>query len=176
MKLLLPLILLFTTLSIKAESNTYAFFDNALTLSLPSDLNLMTEQELTKYYSGQKLPPSSAFANNDNSVTLTLTQYPMQADKKSMRKIQNALSGMLRKAHENAKWKKDKVINEFGTKVAIFEYEIETIGQYHYYLTYALPIKNQLTMLTFLTTEKKYKTKWLTQIRELMNTISIEKQ
>lgn len=174
MKLLLTLILVFTAVGIKAESNTYAFFDSALTISLPTDLDLMTESELNKNYSGQKLPPSSAFGNNDKSVTFTLTQYPMQADKKSMRRIQNALSGMLRKSNEKAKWKKDKVISQFDTKVAVFEYEIVSVGQYHYYLTYALPINNQLTMLTFLTTNKKYKTKWLTQIRESMETIIVK--
>lgn len=80
---------------------------------------------------------------------------------------------MLRQANEKAKWKKDKVYNRFDTKVAVYEYETIAVGKYQYNLTYALPVNGKLTFISFITTEKKYKTKWVSLARESLDSINL---
>lgn len=174
MKTLSILVLFFSISVYSNEMTPHQFIDGKLSFNMPTELDKMSETILEKRYGEQKLPPTAAFSNKDNSVTFTVTQYPMKADKKSMRRIHNSLSKMLRSAHPKAKWKKDKVYNHSNTRVAVFEYEIQSVGQYHYYITYALPVNNTLVVLSFLTTNKKYKTKWVTRARETFDTIKIQ--
>ncbi len=174
MKILLALVLFFSISVFANEMTAHQFIDGKLNINMPTELDEMSDTILKKRYGEQKLPPQAAFSNKDHTVTFTVTQYPMQADKKSMRRIHNSLSKMLRSAHPKAKWKKDKVYNNSNTRMAVFEYEIQSVGQYHYYITYALPVNNTLVMLSFLTTDKKYKTKWVKLAKETFDTITIQ--
>ena len=156
-----------------ADTKSYSFFNEALNIELSTDLTQLTSNALEKRYSKQTVPPAYAFSDKDNSVSFTFTMYATPADKKSMNKIHKSISNMLRKASGNAKWKKDKVYTRLGTKVAVYEYEVSGIGKYQYNLTYALPVSGQLTFISFITTDKKYKNKWLALARESLESIAL---
>ncbi len=155
------------------ETTAYNFFNNALNIEISTEFTELTSNALEKRYGKQTVPPAHAFSDNDNSVSFTFTQYTTPADKKSMNKIHKSISNMLRKASDTAKWKKDKVYTRLGTKIAVYEYEVSGIGKYQYNLTYALPVNGQLTFISFITTDKKHKKKWLTLARESLDSIEL---
>lgn len=155
------------------ETNTHQFFDEKLVIELPTQLKPLTKSAMRKRYSQQSTPPAFAFNNKDKNVSFTFTQYTTPADKKSMKRVHNALSSMLRKANSSAQWKKDKVYNRLDTRIAVFEYETSAVGKYQYNLTYALPVNGKLTFISFITTEKKYKSKWLELARQSMDSIQL---
>ncbi|WP_448551473.1 hypothetical protein [Thalassotalea montiporae] len=159
--------------ALASNTKSHAFFDEHLTLSLPTELKQLSAKAIRKRYGKQKVPPAFAFTGADNSVSFTFTQYPTPADKASMTKIHKSISNMLRKASGNAKWKKDKVYTRLGTKIAVYEYEVKGIGKYQYNLTYALPVDGKLTFISFTSTDKKYKDKWLTNARDSLDSISL---
>lgn len=170
------LLLFFISVHLQAaETNTHKFFDETLTIELSTELTAMSSTTLEKRYGNQKTPPSYAFDNKNQTVSFTFTQYPTPANKQSMNKIHKYLSNMLRKSSESAKWKKDKVYTRLGTKIAIYEYETQGIGKYQYNLTYALPVKGKLTFISFITTDKKYKNKWVTLARESLDSLQLKK-
>jgi len=167
-------ILLFASFFTQAtESNIHDFFDGTLSIALSTDLKKLSNSSLNRRYNKQKIPPAFAFSNKEKTVSFTFTKYSTPADKKSMNKIHKSISIMLRKSSDNAKWKKDKVYNRLGTKVAVYEYEIKAVAKYQYNLTYALPVNGQLTFISFITTDKKYKKKWLSLARESMDSIQL---
>tara|TARA_R110000744_G_scaffold256548_5_gene372062 strand:+ start:2730 stop:3260 length:531 start_codon:yes stop_codon:yes gene_type:complete len=168
------LLFLLSFTSLAAETNTQHFFNENLVIELSTEFRALSESDLNKRYGEQKNPPAYAFSDKDQSVSFTFTQYSTPADKKSMNKIHKSLSGMLRKANDKARWKKDKVYSRLGTKVAVFEYEIKSIGKYQYNLTYTLPVDGKLTLISFTTTDKKYKNKWLDLARESMDSIQLK--
>lgn len=173
MKLLYPLLFLFSFAAVGAETHKHNFFDDSLNIELPIELIQLSASALKKRYSKQKFPPAYAFSNKEQNVSFTFTQYATPANKKSMRKIHKSLSNMLRQANGEATWKKDKVYTRLGTRVAVYEYEVKGIGKYQYNLTFALPVNEQLTFVTFVTTEKKYKSKWLALARESLDSIQL---
>ncbi len=173
MKELCFLLFLLSFTSQAAKTNSQHFFDDSLVIELSTEFKTLSESALNKRYGKQKIPPAFAFSNKDQSVSFTFTQYPTPADKKSMNKIHKSLSNMLRKSSDKARWKKDKVYSRLGTKVAVFEYEIKSIGKYQFNLTYALPVDGKLTFISFTTTDKKYKNKWLALARESMDSIKL---
>jgi len=155
------------------ELSAYQFFNEKLNISLPNELKPLTPKALNKRYGKQSTPPNYAFEDSDNSVSFTFTRYSTPANKKSMNKIHKSISNMLRKASSSANWKKDKVYTRLGTKIAVYEYEVKGIGQYQYNLTYALPVDGQLTFISFITTDKKYKKKWLALARESLDSLTL---
>lgn len=157
------------------EQKDYNFFDNALTMTLSSDLKQLSATAIDKRYSRQANPPNYAFNNKDNNVTFTITQYPTPANKKSMNKIHKTISNMLRNSVGKVSWKKDKVYSRKGTKIAAYEYEKKAIGKYQYNLTYVLPINGRLTFIAFMTSEKKQKSKWLSIARESLDSLILTK-
>ncbi len=173
MKLLYPILFLFSFVIQAAETNSYTFFQNQLAIDLPTELKQLSKPVLHKRYGKQKTPPAFAFSNKEQNVSFTFTQYQTPADTKSMNKIHKSISNMLRKASGKAKWKKDKVYSKLGTKIAVYEYEIKTVGKYQYTITYALPINGLLTFISFVTTDNKYKKKWVNVARDSMNTIQL---
>jgi len=175
MKLLYPILLIFAFSVHAADKATYTFFQNQLAIELSNELKPLSESALNKRYGSQKVPPAFAFSNKEQNVSFTFTQYPTPADKKSMKKIHQSVSSMLRKASGKAKWKKDKVYSRLGTKVAAYEYESKAVGKYQYNITYALPVNGQLTFISFVTTDSKYKKKWVSLARESMDSIQLEK-
>lgn len=170
MKTLIVVLLLLSGY-VQAGQTAHSLFDNQLKMVLPNELKQLSQLALNKRYREQKLPPDIAFSNKQQDVSFTFTQYPTPANKQSMRKIHKSLSDMLRAANPKASWKKDKVYNRFGTKVAVYEYETKGKSQYKYNLTYALPVNEQLTFITFVITDKKYKKKWLELARESFGSI-----
>jgi hypothetical protein len=156
-----------------AETNTEHFFNDKLVIELSTEFKALSDSALNKRYGKQNNPPAFAFSDKDNSVSFTFTQYSTPADKKNMNRIHKSLSNILRKANDKARWKKDKVYNRLKTKVAVFEYEIRSIGKYQYNLTYVLPVEGKLTFISFITTDKKYKNKWLDLARESMDSIRL---
>ncbi|AZQ84890.1 hypothetical protein EKO29_13355 [Colwellia sp. Arc7-635] len=174
MKNLYFLLCLFSFTSMAAETSTEHFFNDKLVIELSTEFNALSDSALDKRYGKQKNPPAFAFSDKDKSVSFTFTQYSTPADKKSMNKIHKSLSNVLRKANDKARWKKDKVYSRLGTKVAVFEYEIKSIGKYQFNLTYVLPVDGKLTFISFTTTDKKYKNKWLALARESMDSIKLK--
>ena len=156
-----------------AESNSQHFFDNQLVIELSTDFKSLSSAALNKRYGQQSTPPAYAFSNKDQSVSFTFTQYPTPANKKSMNKIHKTLSTMLRQSNDKAQWKKDKVYSRLGTKIAVFEYEVKAVGKYQFNLTYALPVAGKLTLISFTTTNKKYKNKWLSLARESLDSMQL---
>ncbi|MFD2164813.1 hypothetical protein ACFSJY_00910 [Thalassotalea euphylliae] len=172
---LAALFALSTSVAAYAGNTThYQFFENQLGIALPTELKQLSNNALNKRYGKQSVPPSFAFTDGDNSVSFTFTQYPTPASKKDMNKIHKSISNMLRKASGKASWKKDKVYTRLGTKIAVYEYETKGVGKYQYNLTYALPVNGQLTFISFITTDKKYKKKWLALARESLETLELE--
>lgn len=174
MKNLYLLLFLLSFTSMAAETNTERFFNDHLIIELSAEFKALSDSALDKRYGKQKNPPAFAFSDKDKSVSFTFTQYSTPADKKNMNKIHKSLSNILRKSNDKARWKKDKVYNRLKTKVAVFEYEIRSIGKYQYNLTYALPVDGKLTFISFTTTDKKYKNKWLALARESMDSIQLK--
>jgi len=156
-----------------SDSKPYQFFDEQLEITLPTELKPLSDNALKKRYGKQNVPPNFAFSDSKDSVSFTLTQYPTPAQKKDMKKIHKTISNMLRKASSKAKWKKDKVYKRLGTEIAVYEYEVNRVGKYQYNLTYALPVNDQLTLISFTTTDKKYKQKWLSLARESLDSIKL---
>ncbi|NMP32600.1 hypothetical protein HII17_13620 [Thalassotalea sp. M1531] len=177
MKSLLNLAILlsatFFSFAFANETNQYSFFNDSIAIELSSKLNQLSDSSIKKRYGKQQTPPTYAFEDNENSVSFTFTQYPTPANKSSMNKIHKSISNMLRKASDKASWKKDKVYTRLGTKIAVYEYEVKGIGKYQYNLTYALPIEGRLTFISFKTTNKKYKNKWLAVARESLDSIQL---
>ena len=173
MKYLYMLFFLLSFSSMAAETNTEHFFNDKLVIELSTEFKALSDSALNKRYGKQNNPPAFAFSDKDNSVSFTFTQYSTPADKKNMNRIHKSLSNILRKANDKARWKKDKVYNRLKTKVAVFEYEIRSIGKYQYNLTYVLPVEGKLTFISFITTDKKYKNKWLDLARESMDSIRL---
>lgn len=157
------------------ELDRHSFFENALSIALPAELSQLSDKAINKHYGKQKVPPASAFSNKDQSVSFTFTQYSTPADKASMNKIHKSLSNMLRKSSGKAKWKKDKVYTRLGTKIAVYEYEVKGIGKYQYNLTYVMPVNGKLTFVSFITTDKKYKNKWLDLARDSFDSLELAK-
>ncbi len=155
------------------EPDSQHFFDDQLVIELSTDFKALSSAALNKRYGQQSTPPAYAFSNKDQSVSFTFTQYPTPANKKSMNKIHKSLSTMLRKANDNAQWKKDKVYSRLGTKIAVFEYEVKAVGKYQFNLTYALPVGGKLTLISFTATNKKYKNKWLALARESLESMQL---
>lgn len=174
MKILLPLLLLLSTFA-QASQTTYTFFESKLSIDLPTELKQLSPSALNKRYGSQKRPPTYAFSNKEKNVSFTFTRYLTPANKQSMRKNHKLLSNMLRAANPKASWKKDKIYTRLGTKIAVYEYEIKGKSniKYQYNLTFALPINGQLTFITFVTTQKKYKKKWLELARHSMDSIQL---
>ena len=177
-RILMVLLAIFTsllaTLPVKAsEMSQHQFFDKKLSIELPNELKQLSEKALDKRYGKQSVPPSFAFSGGDNSISFTFTQYQTPANKGSMNKIHKSISNMLRKASGKASWKKDKVYTRLGTKIAVYEYEVKGIGKYQYNLTYALPVEGKLTFISFISTDKKYKNKWLSLARESLDSIQL---
>lgn len=156
-----------------ASDNSHQFFDSALSIELPSDIKELSKKSIKKRYGHQATPPNYAFADRSNSVSFTFTQYATPAEKSNMTKIHKTLSNMLRKANGDASWKKDKTYTKLGTKVAVYEYEISGIGKYQYNVSYVLPVNGKLTFISFKTTEKKYKNKWLDEARQSFESITL---
>jgi len=156
-----------------ANDNSYSTLNEKLQISVDSDFELLSNQTVMQRFAGKKLMPAVVFSNDEQSATITITQYSTPADKKSMRKLHAALSQMLKQAHPKATWKKDKVYNRLETRIGVYEYEIKAVGKYSYYMTYSFPVDNKLTLLTFLTTDSKAKTKWLTLAREAFDSLII---
>lgn len=156
-----------------AETNTYHFFDDELEIALSTELKPLTNKTLNKRYGKQNVPPIYAFSDKDNIASFTFTQYSTPANTKNMNKIHKSISNMLRKSSGNASWKKDKVYTRLGTKIAVYEYEVKRVGKYQYNLTYALPINGKLTFISFITSDNKYKKKWLALARESLNAIQL---
>ncbi|OKY27880.1 MULTISPECIES: hypothetical protein [Thalassotalea] len=175
MKKLSPLLLILSFYLQAAETNTHKFFDETLLIKLSTELNAMSSTTLEKRYGNQKTPPSYGFDNKNQTVSFTFTQYPTPANKQSMNKIHKYISNMLRKSSEGANWKKDKVYTRLDTKIAVYEYETQGIGKYQYNLTYALPVNGKLTFISFITTDKKYKKKWLNLARESLDSLQLKK-
>lgn len=174
MKKLLVLLTFISAQAFASGVENHKLYGEKLSIDLPIQAQALSKKALKKRYGSKNAPPQYAFSNKDQNVSFTMTQYGTPADKKSMKKIHMQLSAMLHKANPNAKWKKDKTNNKFGTKVAIFEYEnAPRNGKYQYNITYAFPLDNKLTFLTFLTTEKKYKAKWVNLARESLATIAL---
>ena len=176
MKKIIALLLLVNVSAYAAETKDYQLYDEQLNISLHTDLKKQSKSTIKKRYAKQSVPPNYAFSNKDNNVTFTFTQYPTPAEKASMNKIHKAISNMLRKANDDASWKKDKVYTRLGTKIVVYEYETKGIGKYQYNITYALPIDGKLTFLSFVTTEKKYKKKWVGFARESLDSIELTKR
>ncbi len=174
MKALYPLLFLLSFFVQAAETNTHNFFQDKLSMELSTEQKQLSQLTINKRYGKQKIPPAYAFSNKEQNVSFTITQYQTPADKKSMRKIHKSLSIMLRKSSGKAQWKKDKVYTRLGTKVAVYEYESKGIGKYQYNITYALPVDGRLTLLTFITTDSKYKKKWVALARASMNSIQLK--
>lgn len=171
--LLCSLLLLVNHNVLAEEKENHTLFKDNLTITLPSELKQLSKSGLKKHYGQQKVKPSAAFNNKDQTVSFTFTQYSTPADKASMNKIHKSLSNMLRKSSGKASWKKDKVYTRLGTKIAVYEYEVAGIGKYQYNLTYVLPVDGKLTFISFICTEKKYKTKWLEQARESLDSLKL---
>ena len=171
--LLTSLIGLIPWFSAMAENTAHQLLDEQLIIELPSELRAMSSTAIEKRYGNQTTPPSHVFNNKDKNVSFSVTQYPTPANKKAMNKIHKSISNMLRQANGQANWKKDKVYTRLGTKIAVYEYETKAIGKYQYNLTYALPVNQQLTFISFITTDKKYKSKWVTLARESLKSIRL---
>jgi hypothetical protein len=171
LKLISILLVIVSFMGSAAEFNNYQFLNQQLSLQLDSGLRQMTDLELKKYYGKQKVMPQYAFTNADKNVTVTLTYYQTPASKKDMRKIHQALSALLRKANKTASWKKDKLVSQRDTKIAVYEYQKDGIGQYQYNITYAFPVAGKLAMMNFVCTEKKYIDYWRNSIRTTLKSI-----
>lgn len=169
----LYLLLFVVSFSSLANEAKYSLLDDKLKLSISTELELLSEKVLKKRYGSQKLMPYAAFSDDKQSATITITQYATPADKSSMKKLRKAISNMLRKSTPDATWKKDKLNTAYGTKVGVFEYEINGVGKFAYNITYALPVNGQLTFVTFLTTNKKFKNKWRDVARETFESIEL---
>lgn len=172
---LIYLVLLVTTAH-ASDMESHAMYNGALTIQLPTELQQLTELTLNKRFGKQKTPPNYAFSDKDQNISFTFTQYSTPANKKNMNKIHKSLSSMLRKSSGKAKWKKDKVYTRLGTKIAIYEYEQPSIGKYQYNITHALPINGKLTFMSFITTDKKYKSKWVELARKSLDSIVLLNQ
>ena len=172
MKFLYSIILMISFSSF-ADGATYSLLDDKLKMSVSKEMELLSPKVLKKRYGSQKLMPYAAFSDDKQSATLTITQYATPADKLSMKKLRKAISNMLRKSTPDATWKKDKLNTAYGTKVGVFEYEINGVGKYAYNITYAFPVNGQLTFVTFLTTNKKFKNKWRDVAREAFESIEL---
>ena len=171
MKHIIAFIALFSASTLAFDDPAYQFYGNSFSMAVPNEAKQLTPKALNKRFGNKNAPPQYAFSNKERNVSFTVTQYASPANKKSMRKIQMQLSAMLHQANPKAKWKKDKTSNKFGTKVAIFEYETKAVGKYQYNITYALPVEDKLTLISFLITDKKYKNKWVELARTSFDSV-----
>lgn len=171
--ILIAISMLTSGITIAAEMENHNLFNDQLNLDIASELRQLSTSSIKKKYGKQQFPPAYVFSNKKHDVSFTITQYPNPADKASMKKIHQSISSILRKANQGASWKKDKIYSRLDTKVAVFEYETKAVGKYKYNITYALPVGGKLTFISFVTTEKKYKNKWVTIARKTMDSIKL---
>lgn len=173
MKTICLLIILFSFATQANELVSHKLYQKSLSIDLPSSVKPLSQKQINKRYSKQNNPPNFAFSDKNQTVSFTFTQYPTPASTQRMKKIHKSISNMLRKTLGKAKWKKDKTYRRYNTEIAVFEYETKGLGKYQYNITYALPLNEKLTFISFNTTEPKYKTKWVDLARESLNSIQI---
>lgn len=144
-----------------------------LAIDLPVDLKRMTDGAIKSKYAGKKIIPLEAYENEKEGVSFAFNMIETAVDKKAMKKVHKSFSDMLHSIHPQAKWKKDKLNSKYGTKVAIYEFEIRGINKRQYQMIYAFPVNNKLVLVTFISTNSKYKSKWVTLARESFSSIDI---
>ena len=169
----LSVILFVVSFGSLADETKYSLLDDKLHLAISTELELLSEDLLLKRFGHQKVLPYAAFSDDEMSATFTITQFPTPANKQSMKKLRKAISNMLRKSNPKVEWKKDKLTSLSDTRAGIYEYESDGVGKYAYNITYALPVNDQLTFITFLTTNKKFKTKWRDIARNAFDSIEV---
>jgi hypothetical protein len=174
MKKIIFLVLLSSSLfSNAAEVTLHTLLNDGLEIELPNELNTLTQSRIINKYKGKKLIPLHEFSNKKAGVTFSFTALETPADRKSMKGIHKALSTMYRNAQPDAKWSKDKLNKKFGTKVAIFEYEVKGMNTTQYCLTYSFPVDGKLVLASFVSSNTKYKSKWKSLAKEAFQNIEI---
>ena len=170
------ILIIFLTLSFTAHSKDAEMMEllgGKLEIAISTELKQLSTTAINKRFSNSKIKPLVVFSDIDENATISIQQYNTPAEKSSMKKIQKALSTMLKQVNSEAKWKKDKLNSRFGTKVGIYEFENKGLGKYEYQIVYAFPVDGKLTLVTFITSDKKHKANWVNLAKESFDSINV---
>lgn len=155
------------------DAEIMELLDGKLEITISTKLKQLSSAAINKRFSGSKVKPLVVYSDIDAQAAISLQQYNTPANKSSMKKIQKALSTMFKQVNPDAKWKKDKLNSRFGTKVGIYEFENKGLGKYEYQIVYAFPVEGKLTLVTFITTDKKHKASWVSLAKESFDSIDV---
>ena len=155
------LALLFSVSTIaSAEWDTKELLGGSVFIDIPKDLKLKVDTARKA-----NLVNKSGLAK----FSFNLTDTP--ADVKSMKAIHKVISEKYHQAYPKAKFTKDKTTNKFETKAFVIEFENKSVKSSVFQLIYGLPVNGKLLMVSFVSSEGKYKKKWKKIARSVFDTL-----
>ena len=160
--ILLAMLLSFSSLAISDEDQTIGLWNNALKINVPSSVILKTDTA------------NQAVLVNQSGLAkfnFNLTDTPV--DQITIKDIHKQISAIYQEQFSDAKWKKDKVVSLYGTRVFLLEFETSSVSSKTYQLIYGIPVNGQLVIASFFSAEDKYKKRWQKIAREVFESLEI---
>jgi hypothetical protein len=170
------LLFCFVILSLPAisevEFKEQSFFENKLTMKVPTEFEPMSNELKQIKYPSERRPPL-VLTDETSQINLALNWTENKAEQKDLEALKNALIRSLSSVHPKAQWEGEGIIDVNGKKFGYLELVSQAIDTKIYNLMYFTDLEGRFFIMSFNCTEK-FISEWKPTAKEIMNSVMVK--